>query len=209
MNLIDGIKLKGMAVEIPDCSRDDLPKFFVEMGYKTGVEIGVAKAKFTERFCREGLFIYGIDPWSDYPGIDMQDEYTAKYLENAYELSKRRLVNYKNVKLIRKTSMEAVNDFEDGSLDFVYIDGNHQLKYAIEDLVEWSKKVKIGGVVSGHDYIHPRRLRNNRFNNMHVKFAVDAYTEAYRIENWFLLGRQDNLPGEKRDTVRSWMWIKS
>ncbi len=31
MKLIDGIKLKGAPAEIPDCSRDDLPQFFVEM----------------------------------------------------------------------------------------------------------------------------------------------------------------------------------
>jgi glycosyltransferase involved in cell wall biosynthesis len=50
--------------------------------------------------------------------------------------------------------MQAVTDFADESLDFVYIDGNHQLKYVVEDIVEWTKKIKKGGIIAGHDYIY-------------------------------------------------------
>jgi hypothetical protein len=38
--------------------------------------------------------------------------------------------------------MDALNDFEDDSLDFVYIDGNHEFPYVAEDLFHWSKKVR-------------------------------------------------------------------
>ena len=40
MNINDGIKHKGKPYFIPDCSRDDLPKFFKERGFKVGAEIG-------------------------------------------------------------------------------------------------------------------------------------------------------------------------
>ena len=67
MKIIDGIEtLKGMAVEIPNCGRDDLPEFFVEMGYKVGAEIGVHQGIFSEKLCQAGLKIYAIDLWSYY-----------------------------------------------------------------------------------------------------------------------------------------------
>src|SRR4029078_5218989 len=102
--------------------------------------------------------------------------------------------------------MEAVKDFKDESLDFVYIDGNHQLRYVIEDLVEWSKKIRSGGIISGHDYIYtnPRTAAGI----CHVIYAVNAYTATYKIKNWYLLGRKEEKPNEKRDKWRSWMWVK-
>ena len=208
MNKIkEGLKLKGSPAEIPDVSRLDLPEFFKEMGYKTGVEIGVYKGTFLEKFCKAGLEMYGIDPWRTYTDFDLVSDNRKRRQGFLYEHTKRALAQYDNVTLIRKTSMEALEDFEDGSLDFVYIDGNHKLKYVVEDIYGWSKKVKKGGIVSGHDYIHPKRTRD-RLGNLHAKFAVDAYVLAYRIRNWYLLGRQDPEEGERRDRFRSWMWVK-
>jgi hypothetical protein len=204
MKIIDGLKLKGRPVEIPDCSRDDLPEFFLQMGFKVGAEIGVAKGEFSEKFAKAGLEIYAVDPYLSYDDyLDTRGQARADFL---YEHTKRVLAPFPNAKLIRKTSMEAVKDFEDESLDFVYIDGNHQLKYVIEDLVEWTKKVKKGGVVCGHDYIYtsPR----TQAGIVHVIYALNAYTQAYEINNWYLLGRKERLPEEIRDRFRSWMFIK-
>ena len=210
MEIFKGIKqLKGNPVEIPDCSRLGLPEFFKQMGFKVGVEIGVYKGAFLEKFCEAGLEIYGIDPWRPYVDFDIEQDNRKSRQEFLYQHTKKALAPYDNVTLIRKLSMEALADFEDGSLDFVYIDGNHKLKYVTEDICEWSKKVKKGGVISGHDYVHPKRVEG-RFNNLHAKFAVDAYVQAYRIKNWYLLGRQDpTVAGERRDRFRSWMWINN
>ncbi len=204
MKIIDGLKLKGRPAEIPDSSRDDLPQFFVEMGFKVGAEIGVDKGEFSEKFCKTGLTLYAVDPWKY--DDDYQDSHTQERLDFLYEHTKRVLHPYPHARILRKTSMEAVKDFADESLDFVYIDGNHQLKYVIEDLVEWSKKVKRGGVICGHDYIYtnPRTAAGI----CHVIYAVNAYTQAYKIRNWYLLGRKETRIGEKRDKWRSWMFVK-
>lgn len=209
MKIIEGIKHKGRPFEIPDCGRDDLPEFFKEMGYKAGAEIGVYKGHFTKKLCQAGLKMYGIDPWTPYPGFDKMQYYRIERHKVLYKKALRNLSGF-DVTLIKKKSMDALGDFKDGNLDFVYIDANHKLKYATEDICEWSKKVRKGGVVSGHDYIHPTRLRvrSGAMDKLHVKFAVDAYVEAYRIKNWYLLGEKQQKPGEKRDRYRSWMWIK-
>jgi len=204
MRIIDGLNLLGKPAEIPDCSRDDLPQFFIDMGYEVGAEIGVDRGEFSEKFCQAGLKLYAVDPWRY--DDDYQDSRSQERLDFLYEHTKRVLSPYPNAIVIRKTSMKAVVDIPDNSLDFVYIDGNHQLKFVIEDIFEWSKKVKVGGVISGHDYIYtdPRTLAGV----CHVIYAVNAFTTSYKIHNWYLLGRKENRPGEIRDKWRSWMWIK-
>lgn len=205
MKLLDAIKNQGRPFEIPDCSRDDLPQFFVDMGYKVGVEIGVLKGEYSEKLCRAGLKLYAIDPWQDY--LDYNDFGPQEKFDLIYEQTRQRLSVYPNCTVVRKASMDAVADFADGSLDFVYIDANHQLKYVIEDLVEWAKKVRPGGIVAGHDYIRVRTT--SKWVLCHVMYALPAYTGAYGINNWYVLGRKDTLPGEKRDRERSWMFFKS
>lgn len=203
MKLIDGLRLKGRPAEISDCSRDDLPQFFVEMGYRVGAEIGVDKGEFSQKFCQAGLRLYAIDPWLSYG--DYKDSRGQAKLESIFEHTKKVLAPYPNCKIIRKTSMKAANDFPDRSLDFVYIDGNHQFKYVAEDIAEWSKKVNVGGVICGHDYIYtnPR----TQAGICHVIYVVNAYTQAYGIDNWYLLGRYKSQEGEKRDKFRSWMFL--
>ena len=208
MDIKKGLNLKGNPAEIPDCSRDDLPAFFKEMGYEVGVEIGVYKGEYLKLFCEAGLKMYGVDPWLPYIDFDIESENRIQRQDFLFGHAKKFLEPYKNCSLVRKMSMDAVKDFEDESLDFVYIDGNHRFKYIAEDLCEWTKKVKKGGAISGHDYIHPRRVRGDRDFNLQVKFVVDAFTEAFQIDNWYVLGERDAPKEDKRDRFRSWLWIK-
>lgn len=203
MKLIDGLKLTGRPVEIPDCSRDDLPGFFVEMGFKVGAEIGVDRGEFSEKIAKTGLTLYAVDPWLSYDNYE--DSLGQQKIDAKYEQAKNLLTPYPNCHIIRKTSIEAAKDILDNSLDFVYIDGNHQFKFVTEDIYEWSKKVKPGGIICGHDYIYtnPKSL----LGICHVIYVVNAYTQAYKIDNWYLLGRKKAPEGEKRDRFRSWMWV--
>lgn len=222
MDLMDGIKLKGRPAEIPDASRVHLPEFFKKLGYKKGVEIGTYKADYTEVFAKAGLEIYGVDPWRMYR--DYGNPRGQERLDFQYEHSLRLLKPYPNAHLIRKTSMEALEDFEDESLDFVYIDGNHSFKYVAEDLWEWSRKVRHGGMVTGHDYI---LAKSHSLNGIcHVKFLVDAFVQSMEIENFWVIGSkrpkgtrvnkgqyydvfEHEGKQEIRDRWRSWMWFKN
>jgi hypothetical protein len=204
MDLIKAIKETGRPFEIPDCSRDDLPQFFVDMGFKVGAEIGVYKGEFSEKFAKVGLSLFAIDPWRIYK--DYSNPRGQERLDFQYEHTKRVLDPYPKCKIIRKTSMEAIEDFEDESLDFVYIDGNHDFRYIAEDLAEWTKKVRKGGIVSGHDFFFTKTGTNT--THWHVAFVLKAYIDAYSITNWFLLGTKNPVEGEKRDKWRSWMFVK-
>lgn len=43
--------------------------------------------------------------------------------------------------------------FDDGSLDFVFIDADHRYEGVSRDIDAWAPKVKRGGILAGHDFI--------------------------------------------------------
>jgi hypothetical protein len=53
---------------------------------------------------------------------------------------------------IRGDSADTASFYEDESLDFVFIDASHDYESFKKDLTSWFPKVKIGGLIAGHDY---------------------------------------------------------
>ena len=49
-------------------------------------------------------------------------------------------------------SVRAARAYDDGELDFVFIDAGHQYEDVKQDILAWRPKVKAGGVLAGHDY---------------------------------------------------------
>jgi len=177
-----------------------LTGLFTELGFKVGAEIGVSTGRYSKWLCvkmrknKPKLFL--IDPYLAY------DEYTEQHgeegqvnLDADYRQAQERLAKF-NVEFVKKTSMEALKDFNDNSLDFVFIDGNHTFEYVVNDIAEWSKKVKKGGIISGHDYWNsiesekPLYQQNltplEKMKLVQVQDAVDGWVKANRIKPWFL-----------------------
>lgn len=187
-------------VVIPGARRDDLVRLFAELDFKIGAEIGVLRGEFSEIVCQNNpqVKLFAVDSWKPYK------EYTdllreINYLD-LYNKAVKRLSKY-NCEIIRKTSMEAVGDFKDESLDFVYIDANHALKYVVEDIAEWTKKVRKGGIVSGHDFNEDKKA----LRISHVVPALNAYIASYDIDYVFILGKRWT---KDRDIIRSWFFVK-
>jgi predicted O-methyltransferase YrrM len=55
------------------------------------------------------------------------------------------------VTAIRMTSIEASKEFNDGQLDFVFIDASHKYEDVKQDIIHWLPKVKVGGTLGGDD----------------------------------------------------------
>jgi len=61
--------------------------------------------------------------------------------------------DYSSIKEIKNFSKHASFGFRNKSLDFVYIDGDHNYNAVVEDIEHWQPKIKSGGYIAGHDII--------------------------------------------------------
>lgn len=126
-----------------------------------GAEIGTAFGGHIENILTTtGVKkIYGIDPYKLFDGTTdsftwrgrsyTQDDYDAMY-----KFTKKRLSKFENrISLVRKTSKDAALAITE-KLDFVFIDAQHTYEGVLEDIGIWYDKVKVGGIISGHDYNH-------------------------------------------------------
>lgn len=160
-----------------DIKRDDMANLFNELGFKKGAEIGVYTGRYSESLCQRipDLKLYCIDPWDIYE-TKVEDPHSQdkEQAEFNYKKTKERLDKY-NCAIIKKTSMEAIKEFEPESLDFVYIDANHDYEHVSEDIKAWAKIVRPDGIVSGHDYGHWR----DKTRNLESKRAVDEYVSKH------------------------------
>jgi predicted O-methyltransferase YrrM len=50
------------------------------------------------------------------------------------------------------SSIKAAEKIKDRRLDFVFIDANHSYKSVKQDIEAWLPKVRIGGLLTGHDF---------------------------------------------------------
>lgn len=123
----------------------------LNMNNMTGIEIGCYSGQSTELFINSGLFntLYCIDPWTN--GYDSNDRASFS-TEDAEKVFDGRFKNNKIIKKIKDYSWNAVNNFQDESIDFIYIDGNHQYQAVKKDFELYYPKIKKGYVFSGHDY---------------------------------------------------------
>ncbi|HUS89913.1 MAG TPA: class I SAM-dependent methyltransferase [Desulfosporosinus sp.] len=189
-------------IGIPGFTRDDMARLFGELGYKTGAEIGVREGKFSETLCKSNpdVKLYCIDLWRPYEEYVCSPQF-ANHDKN-YDRAKKRLSQY-NCEFIPKSSTDAVKDFADNSLDFIYIDANHKFEYVVADLAAWYPKVRNGGIISGHDY--------KKFMTQHptigVKQAVDGFCSAYQIIPYYIFQTRcadRHMPNR----CGSFMWVK-
>jgi len=181
-------------------SKYDLIKHFAELGFTVGAEIGVAEGYFSEAMFKAipNLKLYCVDIWRPYRGNQWSG--STERNEHHFQVALARLSKY-NAEIMREMSLDAVKKIKDGSLDFVYIDANHAFDYVIQDLIEWSKKVRVGGIVSGDDYYI--------FRKAGVVPAVNAYAYAHGINFEITDPYTDKIKDREGFEQPSFYWTKS
>ena len=79
-------------------------------------------------------------------------------------------------------SADVAGEIKNGSLDFVYVDGDHSYEGVKRDLDDYYPKIKPGGLFCGHDYYYPTQ----RWGNIPVRDAVNDWMFAgeRKFEVW-------------------------
>jgi Methyltransferase domain len=163
-----------------------------EKGFFYMVEIGVLRGLISRNVleARKNVFLFMIDPWeASKPGdryYDSGDKNATKSqaehdkdMRTARDIAK--IYGGNKAEIIRKRSLDAVKEITPGTIDFVFIDGDHSEEGVSEDIAAWRGMIRKGGWIGGHDYDHPE------FPG--VKKAVDeAFPSGIELDSertWF------------------------
>jgi hypothetical protein len=186
-------------------------KFFPEiidrLNLKIGVEIGVDKAGFSNHILDKTKIerYYCVDTWQDDFGSDYRPDYFAKDGNVRYNEAREVLQPYideERVAMLRMTGMHASTLFPAKSIDFCYIDGDHSLEGIYTDIKAWLPKVKIGGIIAGHDYKDGPKSGISDFWGKQLDFCVKTVVDYYANR----YGHKLNVVGGR---IKSWWFIKN
>ena len=160
-----------------------------------GAEIGVEKATSLCTFlqmCPGIKKIYAVDnyqPYSDYFQIPYNKN-KAAYSVDLKQSEINRFAAHHNVEysgfkdkviFLEKDSNLALNDIDDNSLDFIFLDTYLTVEQAENDINVWYPKVKNGGIFSGHDWRLPElqktiiEFRKNKNINSKLSFFDNTW----------------------------------
>lgn len=78
-------------------------------------------------------------------------------------------------------STEVVSTFPDNYFDWIYIDTEHSYNVTKSELETYSKKLKPGGIIAGHDYINGIWVTMVRYG------VIEAVSEFCVNNNWELI----------------------
>ncbi|MEM1159847.1 MAG: class I SAM-dependent methyltransferase [Pseudomonadota bacterium] len=127
-----------------------------------GVEIGVWKGDFSARLLQVAAprTLHLLDPWQINQdeahakawygrerGIDMDEIHASVMARFKAEIAAERVVIH------RASSIDAMASFDDGTLDFVYVDGDHAYDAVRADLEIAVQKVRPKGVICADDHM--------------------------------------------------------
>jgi len=124
-------------------------------GFVNGAEIGCARGKTTKNLlerCPNLNSLVTVDLWREAPEGNGGTQYKGWDFNTMYKNFKQSVSSHNGrVTIIRDLSWEAASRIEDGSLDFVFIDADHEYESVKKDIVAWTPKLKPGGMLCGHD----------------------------------------------------------
>lgn len=109
-----------------------------------GIELGVAQGFYSKKCVESNKFkkFFGVDIYGD---IHDTNEYISALKNIGFE--------NQSYSLLRMNFDSALSMFNDNYFDFIYVDGfAHTGEEGGKTLVDWVKKLKVGGIMAGDDY---------------------------------------------------------
>ncbi len=167
--------MDAKADDIPPIKdRLDLPRWLCQKGLISyGVEIGILFGEFSAHLLEywPGT-LYMVDPWVQQPSEAYCDGCNSVVMERAYQKTLAAVAPYGERAQIRRTfSLDAADKFADGSLDYVYLDGNHRADVVAAELRAFWPKLRPGALLAGHDFYN----RHDDWHDCGVQQAVEEF----------------------------------
>lgn len=154
--------------------------------FNRGAEIGVFRGDTSENLLAEFplLTLYCVDPYSTYE--QYPEEETKQVLAAAEQECRQKLTRFGDRAIpVKEFSIKAAGIFPDNSLDFVFIDANHEYEFVKEDMEIWFPKVRPGGLFSGHDYRWGGV--NRAVNEWSAKVGYDGFASPADSDVWYFI----------------------
>ena len=168
--------------------------------YKKVVEVGIGYGLHAKELLKNSNLehLYLVDPTKYYPGDGFATDIMKtiprvpnNQFNELYELIRNELSPWSSkYTWYRKESLSITNsEIADGSVDCVFVDGDHTYDAVKHDLRFWWKKVRSGGMLLGDDYWMEGVARAvHEFaeeNGLIVTFAPNPANESYKIYQFF------------------------
>ena len=174
--------------------REALGFWLNEMGLLGAVaEIGCARGTFASTVLSQwrGQTYYMIDPWlTQDKEVYREGQETQEGYNGWYNDCKLLAEREKRVVIIKDFSIPASAYFKPDTLDLAYIDANHSYVSVMADMDAWWPKVRIGGLMGGHDYAH----NTTGQSWIEVQPAVDRWAQEHGkvfyvcpCSSWFIV----------------------
>lgn len=173
------------------------------------VELGTFRGTSFFAFCQAakdaGLDtqLHAIDLWE---GDKHSGYYDSEILKQVKTISAKYYKDQK-IDLIRKSFNDAVNDFEDSSIDILHIDGLHTKEAVTEDYKNWMPKMKKDGIILFHDIV----VTKDDFGV--YKFWEEIIEEKETIEFYYSYGLgvlfvdKNNYKEQSREMLRNYSFL--
>jgi hypothetical protein len=166
---------------------DILARWANAYGWTRGAELGVSDGRTHLHLLEHcpRLHMVGVDIW-DMPGVEPGPTVSNERcrcptcamtkagrkvttVQERERMARAGVARFGRSVLYKMRTTDAARKVDDASLDFVFVDGDHSQEGVSEDIASWRGKIKLGGRMSGHDWV--------------MKSVRDGVLEHYSIDD--------------------------
>lgn len=169
----------------------------MKIGAELGVQRGIFAQEILDRWTSAKEY-HLIDLWTHQDNYvdsaNVKQEIQNKFMNEA--LQRLQVFDGRTaIKVCRNYTVVCVKNYPNEYFDFIYVDARHDYKGVSIDIEDWWRKLKVGGIMAGHDYVHqmdgPQQTLQNWTKNFDgtytssgraVKGAIDDFAARYSLQ---------------------------